>query len=228
MFDPLSRAMLSDSAESAVPTWMARVLDELAAGAGGIAGVRHPLGFVCLPLERDGEHGVCVHIWSDRLASARPTTSGTHAHSWDLTSFVLYGALRNVLVGVIDAPERPTHRVFEVNSGPDGDEIRWTRRLVRRHPTASELYRRGDVYTLPAGVFHETAPQGEVITVAIGRGRAGTADFTLGGVDTETHRVGRQLCDRAETAYAAAVAIELLASVPEQRHREDRCEHSRP
>lgn len=228
MFDPLSRAMRSDTAETAVPAWVDGALRELAAGGAGVYAVRHPLGFVCLPLERDGRQGVCVHIWSDRLVSARPTTTGTHAHSWDLTSFVLYGTLRNDLIGITDAPERPSHRVFEIRTGPDGDEILRTPRLVRRHARASEHYRRGEVYTLPAGVFHETAPQGEVVTVAIGRGRPGTVDLALGGVDTETHRVSRPVCDREETAYVAAVATELLAAVPEPRRREDRCERCRP
>jgi hypothetical protein len=228
MFDTLSRAMLSDTAESVVPAWVAGMLGDLAAGGGSFAGVRHPLGFVCLPLERSGARGVCVHIWSDRLASARSTTSGTHAHSWDLTSFVLYGALRNDLIGVTDAPDRPTHRVFEIRTSVECDEISRTGRLVRRTTRANEFYHRGEVYTLPAGVFHETTPQGEVVTVVTGRGRPGGIDVTLGGIDTESHRVSRQVCNGEETAYAAAVAIELLTSIPEPRHREDRCEHRTP
>lgn len=77
----------------------------------------------CLPLERTGEHGVCVHIWSDRLVSALPTTSTTHAHSWDLLSFVLHGRLRNEEITVTDAPEAPTNRVFEIDSRGEVDEV---------------------------------------------------------------------------------------------------------
>ena len=225
MFDMLATVMRTDSAGSVVPGRVAHLLDELATGRGRVTGVRHPLGFVCLPLERSGECGVCVHVWSDRLVTARPTTTWTHAHSWDLTSLVLAGMLRNDLIGVTDAPEPPTHRVFEIRTGPDGDEVRATPRLVRRYTRASELYHRGEVYTLPAGVFHESAPQGEVVTVAIGEGHPGAVDLALGDVDTPTHRVGRQSCDRDETAFAAAVALDLLAAVPQPRHREDRCEH---
>lgn len=230
-YDTLHRAMLEDPADRAIPRWIAEVLFDVADGRGDIAAVRHPLGFICFPLERTGERGICVHVWSDRLTHARPTTSKTHAHSWDLLSFVLYGSLRNELVGVTDADDRPTHRVFEVGTRPDGDEIRRTPRLVRRHPRASELHRRGEVYSLPAGVFHESKPQGETATVALGRGHPGAVDLTLGAIDTETHRVRRQLCDREETAFAAALVarqVAELADVPEQRHREDRCEHCRP
>lgn len=220
--------MLDDPADRDIQRWIADVLGELADGRGDIAAVRHPLGFVCFPLERTGEQGICVHVWSDQLTHAQPTTSKTHAHSWDLISFVLYGSLRNELVGITEAADRPTHRVFEVGSRADGDEIRRTSRLVRRHTQVSELHHRGDVYTLPAGVFHESMPQGETATVALGRGHPGAVDLALGAIDTQTHRVRRQLCDREETAYAAALVAEHLADVPEPRHREDRCEQRRP
>ena len=72
-------------------------------GAPGVTAVRHPLGFVCLPLERDGGDGVCIHVWSDTLAHAESTTSQIHCHSWDLVSHVLYGQVRNVHVRVTDA-----------------------------------------------------------------------------------------------------------------------------
>jgi hypothetical protein len=129
-------------------------------------------------------------------------------------------------VSVTDVAELPTHRVFRVDSSGPEDEIKWTPRLVRRQTRVSELHRRGEVYTLPAGVFHETKAQGETATVALGRGRAGTVDLTLGPVDTGNHRIRRQLCDREETAYAATVVAERLAEapVPHPRQQEDRCQ----
>ncbi|NUS05534.1 MAG: hypothetical protein HOV97_23605, partial [Nonomuraea sp.] len=57
---------------------------EVLAGDEPPAAVRHPLGFVCLPLERDGGEGVCLHLWSDSLQHAESTTSQIHCHSWDL------------------------------------------------------------------------------------------------------------------------------------------------
>src|SRR5205085_7589519 len=175
-----------------VPRWAAHVLTDVAAGRSGVLGVRHPLGFVCLPLERTDDQGVCVHIRSDRLAHSENTTSATHAHSWDLMSYVLFGCLRNELVSVADARQEPTHRVFEVTTDRDADEIRRTPRLVRSRTSSSELLSGGDVYALPAGVFHETVPRGEAATVALGHGRPGATDLTLGAVDTVTHRTRRQ------------------------------------
>ena len=150
--------------------------------------MRHPLGFVCIPVDRTGDQGVCVHVWSDSLPSARPTTSTMHAHSWDLISYVLYGSVGNELLNVTDAPDNSAYRVFEVRSGGDVDEVRETPRLVRCEISAMELNRQGDTYTLPAGIFHATAVQGEAATVALGSGRPGTMDLSLGGINTRTRQ----------------------------------------
>jgi hypothetical protein len=220
-YDSFRRAILDGTAGQAAPRWASGVLGEITRGRRNVAAMRHPLGFVCIPVDRSGEQGVCVHVWSDGLPSARPTTSAVHAHSWDLVSYVLYGSLRNELVDVTDAPDDPAYRVFEVHSGGDVDEVRETPRLVRCEVGTAELIRQGDTYTLPAGVFHATAVQGEAATVALGSGRPGTMDLSLGGIDTRTHRVGRHRCDRDETTSAARVVTERLAST-RTRDQEDR------
>jgi hypothetical protein len=212
-YDNFHREVLGGTAGQAAPRWASGVLGEIARGGRNVAAMRHPLGFLCIPVDRTGDQGVCVHVWSDSLPSARPTTSTMHAHSWDLISYVLYGSVRNELIDVTDAPDDPDYRVFEVRSGGDVDELRETPRLVRCEIGAAELNRQGDTYTLPAGVFHATAVQGEAATVALGSGRPGTMDLSLGGIDTRTHRVGRQRCDRDETASAARVVTERLASI---------------
>lgn len=213
LYQTLYQSMRDGTAHSTVPDWAVDALSEIAAGRSSIAGVRHPLGFLCLPMERAGERGVCVHIWSRRLEHGDSTTSATHAHSWDLISYVLFGELRNELVGVTDAPVVPTHRIFEVNSDRCGDEIRRTPRLVRGRRTSSELFRRGDVYSMTAGEFHETVPLGETATVALGHGRPGIEDLTLGPVHTDTHRTRRQHVDHAMTVYAANLVVERLAEM---------------
>ena len=212
-YDYLHRAVLGAAAGQAAPRWASGVLGEIARGCRNVAAMRHPLGFLCIPVDRTGDQGVCVHVWSDSLPSARPTTSTMHAHSWDLISYVLYGSARNELIDVTDAPDNPAYRVFEVRSGGDVDEVRETPRLVRCEISAAELNRQGDTYTLPAGVFHATAVHGEADTVALGSGRPGTMDLSFGGIDTRTHQVERQRCGRDETASAARVVTERLASI---------------
>ncbi|MER7500223.1 hypothetical protein AB0L05_27470 [Nonomuraea pusilla] len=175
-----------------------------------IAAVRHPLGFVCLPLERDGGDGVCLHLWSTSLAPAESTTSQIHCHSWDLVSHVLYGQVRNVHAVVSDAGPDATHRVFEVVSGADGDRISPTPRTVRHATGLVEVFGPGETYTLPADRFHSSVvPEGgEAATIALGRGRPGSRDLSLGPLGVGTHHVARQPLDPEETA----LAVRLIAA----------------
>jgi hypothetical protein len=136
-----------------------------------------------------------------------------------LVSLVLYGALCNELVEISDDSKDTPYRLFEVAIGPDGDQVRSTGRLVYRTTKARDLYRAGDVYSMPAGVFHHTTPYGDTATVALGSGHPGAFDLVLGGLDTVTHGVRRELCSRDETRYAATVIAERLAAVPEPLHR---------
>ncbi|MFG6193936.1 hypothetical protein [Nonomuraea sp. JJY05] len=172
--------------------------------SGGLTAVRHPLGFVCLPLERDGGEGVCLHLWSDSFAHAESTTSQIHCHSWDLVSHVLYGQVRNVHAVVTDAGRDATHRVFEVVSGADGDRISPTGRTVRHATGLVEVFGPGDTYTLAADRFHSSVvPEGgEAATIALGRGRPGSRDLSLGPLGGGPHHVARQPLDAQETELA--------------------------
>ncbi|MET7459952.1 hypothetical protein [Nonomuraea sp. NPDC005501] len=182
----------------------------LKALSGEVRAVRHPLGFVCLPVERSGGDGVCVHLWSGALAHAESTTSQIHCHSWDLFSHVLYGQIRNVHVDVADAGPDATHRVFEVVSDPGGDHISPTGRTVRHATGLVEVFGPGDSYTLRAGRFHSSVvPEGgEAATIALGRGRRGSRDLSLGPLAGLGHHVSRQPLDPEETAHA----VRLIAA----------------
>lgn len=208
----LYQAVLERTGGRPAPEWATGVLEEIVTSCPDVTATRHPLGFVCIPVERVEGRGVCVHVWSDDLPSATPTTSAMHAHSWDLVSYVLYGSVRNELIEVTDAPRDPTHQVFEVRSGTEADELIQTGRLVRCEVSAAQTRDRGDTYSLPAGVFHATVVRGEAATVALGSGRQ-SRDLSLGAIGTRSHRVRRQRCDRQETIRAARVVCERLASL---------------
>ncbi len=215
LYENLERGGAGDS----VPRLTSQLLWEVATGNLPIAAVRHPLGFVCLPVLREGTRGICVHLWTTRVAQAHPTTSAVHAHSWDLVSYVLFGQVRNEVMRVSGG--RPAHqgaggatcRVFEVHSRGDLDEICATSRLVRCHKGASQVSSAGQTYSVPAGTFHATdIPAGiETATVALGTSRAGSADLSLGSIATPTHRVRRQQCDSEETSRVARMIAGRLA-----------------
>jgi hypothetical protein len=212
-YTTVDEAIRSGEAARTVPALCRLALTEIVEGRRKLLAVRHPLGFLCLPLYRDDLRGVCVHIWSASFALAEATTSQIHAHSWDLTSYVLYGRVGNNLVHVVDDAVG-THRVFEVHSRGDVDEIRATPRRVRCLTALREVTGAGGTYRLSAGRFHASVvEEGEAATVALGRVRT-AVDLSLGGLDTLTHWVVRLRCGWEETAEAARMTLRRLADQP--------------
>jgi hypothetical protein len=213
-YTTVNEAIRAGDAPRVVPALCRSALAEIADGRIELHAVRHPLGFLCLPVHRDGDYGVCVHAWSPAVEIPEATTSPVHSHSWDLVSFVLYGRMGNTLLHVIDDPADPTHRVFEIHSRGDVDEIRATRRRVRCLTTRHRVAATGGTYRLPAGRFHtSTVASGtEAATVVLGRSRFAT-DLSLGSLDLPTHRVHRQRCGLQETAGAARMVVDWLDGV---------------
>ena len=198
----------------ALHSWTEAVLTDIAEGRMAVTAVSHPLGFVCLPVIRAGDDGVCVHVWLADRPPAEPTTSPMHSHSWDLLSHVLYGEIHNETLSVEDEPDAPTHRVYEVRSHGDVDEIYATARLVRPATGALDIHPPGAAYTLRAGDFHVTdVPPGQAAaTVALGRMRRGAHDLSLGPINGHTHLVRRLHCTPDETT-SAALAVTAHLSV---------------
>ncbi|WP_106398570.1 hypothetical protein [Actinocorallia populi] len=209
-YGELHRRLREGSGSREVAGWAARTLSRVASGSLDVAGVLHPLGFLCLPVERSGRTGVCLHLWSPELPPPASTTSAWHCHSWSLLSLLLYGRLGNEL-GELGEPEEGTGmRVFEVLSRDGVDELRATPRTVRVSPVDGGTYTRGDVYTLPAGVFHRTVVAGEAATVALGAEHPGLRDLSLGPLGLGGHRVRRRRQGAGRTARLARRAAELL------------------
>ncbi|MER6734798.1 hypothetical protein [Streptomyces puniciscabiei] len=188
-------------------------LDLIASGRRALRAVRHPLGFVCLPILRAGHDGVCVHVFGPPEAQPDRSVPQVHCHSWDLTSTVLYGRLDNRRVHVDDHSGEPTHRVFEVLSDPSGvDELRPTERLVRCRPGAGQTSARGQSYALPAGEFHTSVvPDGRpTATLVLGRTLPGRMDLSLGPPSAAGHRMVRRTCDATQTARIARAALRRI------------------
>jgi hypothetical protein len=214
-YEDIYEQIIRGAAADTIPAWAYQVLDDIASGRRSVPAVRHPLGFVCLPVERRGGYGVCLHLWSAELPPAPAmTTSSVHCHSWELISFVLYGSLHNLMAQIADDGTTATHRVFEVVSRDDVDTVRATPRTVHCTPGDDTFHRAGETYTLPAGVFHSTVIDDgvDVATVALGRESPAYQDLTLGRLDTPTHRVRRQRYDPVETARAALLSSRRIGA----------------
>jgi len=213
------------AAQTAVAGWAIDTLRDVADGGRPLRAVQHPLGFTCLPVERAGGDGVCVHLWSPRIDQAAPTTSPVHAHCWELTSYALFGRLRNRVMEVGDAREgvvtwasladgRGLYRVLDVRTRKEADELVPTVRFVHCWPGQRQAVRAGDVYSVPAGVFHATdVPAGtEAATVALGRLVPGAPDCSLGPPESGRHEVRRRLHDAGQTAAIARVILDRLTA----------------
>lgn len=202
------------AARAAVTGWAIGALRQVADGSGLVRAVTHPLGFTCLPLERSGPLGVCVHLWRPGPERSEPVTSGVHSHCWHLTSYALFGRLENRYMAVTAAGGGGggRYRLLEVRSRGTVDELRPTGGLVRCVPGRRQAISAGDVYSMPAGDFHTTTvpPGAEAATVVLGRTAPGAADFSLGPPGSTARRVRRTRCDPDQTAAAAGVVLDRV------------------
>ncbi|WP_050803429.1 MULTISPECIES: hypothetical protein [Protofrankia] len=125
---------------------------------------------------------------------------------------MLAGEVHNHLVRITPAAGTPpTHRLFEVHSHGDVDELRATSRLVRYGPGTMESHRAGDLYTMPAGMFHWTeVPGGEATTLMLARNRPDHRDRSIGPLHARDHWVRRGRCDTTESGQAARTVLRLL------------------
>ncbi|MET7768991.1 hypothetical protein [Nocardia sp. NPDC005366] len=221
----LRTLMTSDATRLGVYGWVRDYLAGVVAGDVDADAVRHPLGFLCFPAWRDGVLGICVHVWVDG-ARACPTTSPIHAHSWDLLSLVLYGAVANEIIEVSGPPTTPTHRIFEIHSDSDGDLVRATPGAVGYRVRSRQVFGRGEIYTLPRGVFHVSDVRGPAATVVLGEYRPGCPDRSLGTLTTEDHWVHRISCATRESVHAAQLVLDRMADQAASRDLEERCDRA--
>ncbi len=209
-YDKLEHALRDGSAPGDPREAVAGALDEIASGKRNLRAVQHPLGFLCLPLVRDGERGVCVHLFGSGTGAEPTAAPPVHAHSWELRSHVLYGRVANVPVRVREEASKPTHRVFEVHSDPTGvDELRPTERLVHSERGPEHTSSGGETYTLPAGEFHSTLVSRDepAATLVLGLSLPGRSDLILGPLQGHGHSTVRRLCGAGHTQRTARAAL---------------------
>jgi hypothetical protein len=193
---------------------IAVVLEGLADGRDELDAVRHPLGFLCLPIVRDDSpEGVCLHYWSGAGGTPDLTTSPYHCHRWQLLSHVLAGSVGNLRV---DLTPGGRYRLFEVISKGRNDELRPTDRLTDIRYAEPEFHRAGETYELAAGAFHASVMSGgEVaVTLVLGRMVPGVADISLGAVDKGEHPVVRTSLGPGRAGRLAAEILRLRPRRP--------------
>lgn len=114
---------------------------------------RHPLGFRVARLIADSGAALRLHIWPKSARSAQPGFE-IHDHTFDLTSFILFGDLRQTVYEVsTSAPA--THAVYEVGYDATGSVLRKSEIAVAVSPKKTCLLHAGETYALPAAEFHD-------------------------------------------------------------------------
>lgn len=134
-----------------------RLVESIRESVSHVRAFRHPLGFIHVDLTGliDLEHGerFRFHIWP-QVHYAGDAAGNVHDHTWNLTSLVVYGELRD--------------RNFRPAASPDGDFTatrvqygkvnyfepagRYDLRLVNDRVVGA-----GNVYTIAARLVHETS-----------------------------------------------------------------------
>jgi hypothetical protein len=204
---PADEAMLADRA--------AAVLRDLAAyrPPPGDA-FAHPLGFIYLPLLRMRGATLRLHIWHADGATrglGPDEISPMHDHTWHMTSYVICGELRNVIVDVEPDAFAPTHRMFEIHGACDVDDIRPTDELVSVVDTHEEKVSMGQTYRMGSDLIHCTHPQsGVVATLVAARRTSKRVERALGPVDLPGYRSKRQVCPPERVAEAARSVLGAL------------------
>ncbi|WP_052721093.1 hypothetical protein [Actinoplanes rectilineatus] len=188
---------------------IAPVLEDLAEGRTSLDAVRHPLGFVCLPLVRDDSpEGVCLHYWSTDEKSAGPTTSRYHCHSWHLLSHILAGSVGNQRITLV-----PGDRFREFTALTRGyeDTLEPTAVFTDVRCDEPETYAAGESYELEAGHFHASVSSGATVSVTLVLGRMvpGETDITLGTPALGPHRVIRRSLGHQEARRVAGEVLRL-------------------
>ncbi len=201
--------------ESGRPTTALRrhvvdLIDEIAAGKCAFRALLHPLGFVYVPLLRGPDWTLRLHIWDTARVPASPIF---HAHTWDLTSYVLHGGLENQLVHADTGVSDPAQRIYRVVGHGDVDEFIWTDKTVRAEVESSEQVFTDQIYRMTSGSYHTTInPAGsDLVTVALAERVPGTEEQVLGPLDGSSHSYIRLPCPADLLQSHAACVLEKLA-----------------
>jgi hypothetical protein len=114
----------------------------------------HPLGFFYLRVAGDGALSRRFHVWL--TSGSQPPANDQHSHSFDITSRVLCGVLRNELLAFSETPSGDLSE-FAVTYGSSGSALQPTGRRGTLGKIGCFDSFAGSTYFLGAGIVHRTA-----------------------------------------------------------------------
>lgn len=129
-------------------------------------GVRHPLGFFCVTLEKSEAADLRLHVWPSLDNDQRPAAA-IHDHIWHLSSMVLLGQVTNRFYQATADETSPT-RLYSVEYDGLLNRVRPCngRTRIEEIPPRQSFYP-GEAYAFPAGVLHDTLVPGNTMTATL-------------------------------------------------------------
>lgn len=175
--------------------------------------LRHPLGFLQMPLGEIEGRRIRIHFWRSDCYCPRYPYWPLHAHPYPLRSLVLCGAVHQIAYSIDTAPTVPTHRIYEVDYEANGSTRRPTDHLVNAIPTYSYVCSTGSYYDIPIAEYHQTMPHASPGITLVVTGRTGESPArVLGDVGNPTARYYPALPAAGELREACVRDLQQLLS----------------
>lgn len=155
----------------------------------------HPLGFVSCVIKDDAnEATVRVHYWPKGERRVKNPDWPIHTHTYDLSSFILAGRIRDLQYRVRSG-EALT--VYEVSYYCGGSEIVKTDAQLDLDIVVDARRVAGEQYHVPRGIFHQThVPVSETaVTLVALTGFGSEAPRVLGAPDQARYPYDRRAFD---------------------------------
>jgi hypothetical protein len=150
----LSRLLEAFQAKRDLRNALAGLADALAREPPTTA-TRHVLGFMHIRLGEVDGHALRLHLWPYPLWPLADPPWPVHTHAWKVESFVVVGAVENLLYSV-DANARGRGRLYRVEYGGTESRRVATQQVVDCTFQSRERFTAGSYYEIPEGQFHTT------------------------------------------------------------------------
>lgn len=125
----------------------------------------HPLGFIMATLLDGGCEKIRLHLWTKSFDKAQKPTWLVHDHKFDLTSWVISGAIKNIAYRNTAAPK--TNQLYSVTYNNTGSLLTKLDETYSLEVEKTQEINEGNKYKIEAGVFHQSISMSQRTTVTI-------------------------------------------------------------
>lgn len=120
----------------------------------GISFSWHPLGFMMATLLDEDSEKIRLHLWTNTFDKAQKPTWLVHDHTFDLTSWVLSGSIKNIEYKELALAE--THQLYSVSYNSTGSVLTKLDQGYSFAVDKTQEVNEGETYRISAGTFHQS------------------------------------------------------------------------